>query len=153
MAEDTVSARASEPRPPEALSRSQPEGPKVGILQMGSRPSVVCAPRSCEDMSMPLDPSTLGSETPRTRDGRSYPDHLRPYEVYDEQFLPLVGELSDPTFDDLSVSVEDPRARAILPRWLSSAEWRGLVERRDPSITAPRRYVLGPHGERRLNAA
>lgn len=102
---------------------------------------------------MPLDPKTVGSDTPRTRDGREYPEHLRVYEAYDERFLPLVAQLGDPTFDDLSIHVDDTHARAILPRWLASAEWRSLVERRDASMAAPRRYVLGPVGEHLLDAA
>ena len=99
----------------------------------------------------PLDPATLDSNTPRTLDGRSYPDHLRPYEQYDEQFLPLVAGQEPATFDDLSVSVGDPRLRSALPRWLASAEWRGLVERRDPSMAAPRMYALGVRGRAKLD--
>jgi len=100
----------------------------------------------------PLDPSTLDSDTPRTLDGRGYPDHLRPYEQFDGDFLPIVAKLELATFDDLSLEVDDPRASASLPRWLASAEWRGLVERRDPSMNGPRSYVLGSRGRNRLAA-
>lgn len=101
----------------------------------------------------PIDPSTLGSETPRTLDGRSYPDRLRAYHVYDAQLLPLVSELEPGTFDDLSVHIGDARLRSALPRWLASAEWRGLVERRDGSMRGPRTYGLGPEGPRYLSDA
>lgn len=56
------------------------------------------------------------------------------------------------TFDGLSVAVDDPRARASLARWLASAEWRGLVERRDPSMQGPRSYVVGRRGRSQLAA-
>lgn len=100
----------------------------------------------------PLDPSTLDSDTPRTLDGRTYPDHLRLYEQLDADFLALVAKLEPTTFDDLSLEVDDSRARASLPRWLASAEWRGLVERRDPSMNGPRSYVLGSRGRTQLAA-
>lgn len=63
-----------------------------------------------------------------------------------------MAKLERATFDDLSLEVDDPRARASLPRWLASAEWRGLVERRDPSMNGPRSYVLGSRGSNRLAA-
>lgn len=91
-----------------------------------------------------VDPRTLHWKWPRTVDGRRYPPHLRVYEQFDAQLLPLLAQLGEATFDDLSIRVTDRRARAALPRWLTSAEWRGLVERRDPSRAAPRTYVLGP---------
>jgi hypothetical protein len=94
----------------------------------------------------PLDPATLDSGTPRTLDGRSYPDHLRPYEKPDGALLPLVARLEPTTFDELSVVIEDPRARSALPRWLASAEWRGLVDRLDESMGAPRTYGLTKRG-------
>lgn len=92
----------------------------------------------------PIDPSTLGSDTPRTLDGREYPDHLRAYHHYDSLLLPLVANLAPTTFDDLSLAIEDARTRAVLPRWLASAEWRGLIQRGDGTTGSPRRYVLGP---------
>lgn len=92
----------------------------------------------------PVDPATLGSDTPRTLDGRTYPDHLRQYEHYDKELLPLVERLAPATFDDLSVAVADPHTRAALPRWLASAEWRGLIERRDSAAQETRSYGPGP---------
>lgn len=99
----------------------------------------------------PLDPKTLGTATPRTLDGRSYPEHLRAYHAYDAQFLPLVARLAPTTFDEISMQIDDGRLRAALPRWLASAEWRGLVERRDASVRSPRTYGLGPKGPQSLS--
>lgn len=96
----------------------------------------------------PLDPTSFGTSTPRTTDGREYPDHLRPYEQYDAVFLPLVERLQPATFDDLTYEVENGKVGSMLPRWLASATWRGLVERRDPSMHGPRSYVLGPEARR-----
>lgn len=93
----------------------------------------------------PVDASSLGTDTPRTLDGRSYPDYLRPYEAHDEALLPLVVTADPVTFDELAEAIEDPRLRAVLPQWLSSAEWRGLIERIDPTPRLPRRYQSGPY--------
>jgi hypothetical protein len=103
---------------------------------------------------MALDRSTLDSPTPRTHDGRSYPDHLRPYEAYDDQFLPLIGELEGVSASAISQAVADRRLRSVLSRWMASAEWRGLIERRDPEgMAGPRNYVLGDRGRARLAKA
>jgi hypothetical protein len=101
----------------------------------------------------PLDPSTFGTQSPRTLDGRSYPEHLRVYEGLDEALLPVVAHLEPATFDDLSIAIDDPRLRASLPRWLASAEWRGLVQRLDPSTRAPRTYGLGPQAAAQFDHA
>lgn len=100
---------------------------------------------------MPIDPTTLDSGTPRTLDGRSYPDHLRPYETYDETLLPLLDGY-ELTFDELVGAVADGRVQASVPRWLASAEWRGLVERRGPNGQRPRTYVLTDRGRRQMLA-
>ena len=92
----------------------------------------------------PVDPETFGTPTPRTLDGRTYPDHLRSYEQYDDVMLPLVEALAPATFDDLGLRVTDSHARAALPRWLASAEWRGLIERRDSAGLQTRSYGPGP---------
>jgi hypothetical protein len=94
----------------------------------------------------PIDPSTLDTESPRTLDGRVYPDHLRAYEQLDDTLLPALADRAPATFDDLSLAIEEARVRSALPRWLASAEWRGLVERVHPSMTAPRTYVLASRG-------
>jgi hypothetical protein len=91
----------------------------------------------------PLDQRTLGWKSPKSLDGRKYPAHLRLYEQFDSVVLPVVAQLEPATFDDLSMRIEDPKARAALPRWLASAEWRSLVERHEPSARGPRTYVLG----------
>jgi hypothetical protein len=95
----------------------------------------------------------LDTETPRTRDGREYPEHLRPFEAFDDRFLPLLSGADRLTFDDLSLMVDDGQARAVLARWLASAEWRGLIERRDPERGHPRTWVLGDRGRARLTTA
>jgi hypothetical protein len=95
-----------------------------------------------------LDPETLDSETPMTKDGRSYPEHLRPFKVFDDRFLPLLSEAERATFDDLSKRIANPKDRALLGRWLASAEWRGLIERRLPDD--PGTYVLAARGASRL---
>jgi hypothetical protein len=92
----------------------------------------------------PLDPRTFGTDTPATLDGRTYPEHLRSYEVFDEQILPLLDGQEPLTFNDLSMKIVDPKAVALLPRWIASATWRGLIERSDNPAKGPRAYVLGP---------
>lgn len=101
----------------------------------------------------PLDPSTFGTQSPRTLDGRSYPEHLRAYEGLDDALLPVVAQLEPATFDDLSIAIDEPRLRASLPRWLASAEWRGLIQRLDASMRGPRTYGLGPEGPAQLHRA
>lgn len=98
---------------------------------------------------MALDQSTLDSETPRTRDGRSYPDHLRAYEAYDRQFLPLLAELGESSPSALSHAISAPKLRSVLSRWMASAEWRGLIERRDGDMASRRTYVLSDRGRTR----
>ncbi len=100
-----------------------------------------------------LDQKSLDEGTPRTTDGRTYPSHLKRYEAYDMDLLHLLSKIQPATFDELSVKVEDPRARAVLSRWLASAEWRGLVERRAPTATSPLTFVLSARGDARLQAA
>jgi hypothetical protein len=99
---------------------------------------------------MPVDPSTLDSPTPRTLDGRPYPDHLRPYEVLDGQLLPLLNTGVPCTFDELSLSIDSPRARAVLPRWIASATWRGLIERAHSCNGGPVHYVITERGRSRI---
>ncbi|MET0603499.1 MAG: hypothetical protein ABW167_16045 [Baekduia sp.] len=91
-----------------------------------------------------LDPQSLGTDTPRTLDGRTYPDRLREFERYDHLVLPLVEAHRPKTFDDLAAGLDDRNALADLPVWLASAEWRGLIERADEPSRGPRAYVLGP---------
>jgi hypothetical protein len=100
-----------------------------------------------------LDLKSLDTDTPRTVGGRPYPDHLRPYAAYDKHLLHLLSEIEPATFDQLSVKVQDPKVRAVLSRWLASAEWRGLIEREDPTHTSPRKYLLSERGNKRLQAA
>jgi hypothetical protein len=98
---------------------------------------------------MAIDPATLDSDTPRSLDGRSYPEHLRAYERLDQDLLPLLELLSPATFDSFVAQIIDGCQRAAALRWLSSAEWRGLVERRENNMRGPRRYVVTDRGRRR----
>jgi hypothetical protein len=91
-----------------------------------------------------LDPQSLETDTPRTLDGRSYPDRLREFERLDDQLLPLIRPRHPMTINALARAVRDPKARSVLTRWLSSAEWRGLIVRVDQD--GPRAYVLSPRG-------
>jgi hypothetical protein len=94
--------------------------------------------------SMPLDPRTLDDQTPRTLDGRSYPEELRPYENRDAEILPLALALdsSGPFLvDELAELIDRPRTRASLPRWIASAGWRGLIFK-DGSIGNSRLWSL-----------
>ena len=50
---------------------------------------------------------------------------------------------------EISHLIEDRRLQLVLSRWMASAEWRRLIERRD--LTDRRVYVLGERG--RLAAA
>jgi hypothetical protein len=99
---------------------------------------------------MPLDLATLDSDTPRTIDGRPYPDHLRAYESLDSELLPLAALLGEFTHDDLALRIENGKVRSVLPRWLASAEWRGLIERRDRDMTSVRLNAITPRGIARL---
>jgi hypothetical protein len=99
---------------------------------------------------MPVDPSTLDSPTPTTLDGRRYPDHLRPYEEFDDKLLPLFADCRSHTFDDLSFRIDAPRVRAVLPRWIASATWRGLLERVPPTNGGPQHLQLTERGRSRL---
>lgn len=97
---------------------------------------------------MPLDPKTLDSPRPRTFDGREYPEHLRPFEPYDEQLLKQLESLDRATLNELAVSVGDPRLRSVASRWLASAEWRGLVARSsDEKMDSGRTYALTERGQ------
>jgi hypothetical protein len=99
---------------------------------------------------MPLNLATLDSDTPRTTDGRAYPDHLRAYEPFDSELLPLAALLGEFTYDDLALRVDNGKVRSVLPRWLASAEWRGLIERRDADTASVRLNAVTPRGIARL---
>ena len=99
-----------------------------------------------------LDPRSLDTDTPRTQDGRRYPEHLRAYETYDAVMLEAAQRLPSPfTFDDLVRAVlVQPKLRDVVPRWVASAEWRQLLERREASMSSPRTYALTERAAGRL---
>jgi hypothetical protein len=98
-----------------------------------------------------LDPKSWETDTPRTLDGRAYPERLREYEQYDEQLLPHVQERRPIDFNGLLGAVGSQRLQAALYSWVHSAEWRGLIE---PVPGArPPAWVLGPIGRARARAA
>lgn len=97
-----------------------------------------------------LDVSTLDSGTPRSLDGRTYPERLRPYERFDRDLLPVVAEGGAVGVDDLAVSGVPYFSRSLALRWMQSAEWRGLLERR---AGRSRSYALTERGQRALHKA
>ena len=100
---------------------------------------------------MPIDKSTLGTKTPKTTDGRSYPKHLRAFERYDNEMLRQIAALQQPTLNKLAVEASSPMMRSVVSPWLASAEWRGLVERvDDEGMVGKRRYVLSDRGRELL---
>lgn len=102
---------------------------------------------------IPVDPATLGTPTPRSLDGRLYPDHLRQYERLDAQLLPIVAASEPITYNDLERAVPDAERRADLRLWVMSAEWRGLIER-GTQKRGPYVWRLGPQASSHLpNAA
>lgn len=80
-------------------------------------------------------------QRPRSEDGREYPEHLEAYERLDESLIPIVRSHQPITFDELSAEVHDVRERAALPRWLASAQWRGVL-RRETEAPGVRSYSL-----------
>jgi hypothetical protein len=61
------------------------------------------------------------------QDGRPYPEHLRAFERYDKPMLELVTGASQ-TFNEIAAGTDDSELQAVLARWLTSAQWRGLVQ-------------------------
>lgn len=101
---------------------------------------------------MPIDTKTLGTQTPKTLDGRAYPPYLRAFERYDKQLLAEVRRLELPTLNRLAVEAPSPQVRSAVSPWVASAEWRGLIER--VHVAEPvgkRRYRLTARGEEKLS--
>jgi hypothetical protein len=97
-----------------------------------------------------LDPKSLETDTPRTLDGRTYPDRLRPSEQFDDVFLPHIRQRRPVSVNDLFGAVPEIRYQVELYDWLDSAEWRGLIER--VPNAKPWAFVLGPVGRARVRA-
>ncbi|HTR72922.1 MAG TPA: hypothetical protein VMG80_04935 [Solirubrobacteraceae bacterium] len=100
---------------------------------------------------MPIDTSTLGTQSPRTEDGRVYPPYLRAFERFDSEFLAKVQELDEPTLNVLSLKAPTSQLRSAVSPWIASAEWRGLIERVDANeLVGKRRYRLTERGKAKL---
>ena len=94
-----------------------------------------------------VDPRTFGWKRPRTLDGRRYPLELSELEQYDDVILPVVAELEPVTYDYIEARLDHPKVAAELSGWVTSAEWRGLVEvDRSTPRRIPWTYSLGPRG-------
>jgi hypothetical protein len=94
---------------------------------------------------MALDARSLDSGTPKAKDGRSYPRHLKRYEAFDTAFLPIFEATARPVaFDDLIEMVDDRQARAAASRWIDSASWRGLIQPIQRRGRRPRAWKAGP---------
>jgi hypothetical protein len=100
---------------------------------------------------MPLDTKSLKEGKPRTLDGRTYPEYLEHFERFDEELLPQVAELEKPTLNQLALAAASPEMRSVVSPWLSSAEWRGLIDRvKADEMAGTRRYKLTPRGKKLL---
>jgi hypothetical protein len=94
---------------------------------------------------MALDVGSLDSGTPKAKDGRTYPSHLKRYEQFDDEFLPIFrASRRAIAFDDLIEQVADRRARAAASRWIDSASWRGLIQPTERRGHRPRAWKAGP---------
>jgi hypothetical protein len=96
---------------------------------------------------MPIDPQTIGTESPRTIDGREYPRRLKAYEAFDDDLFPRLARLGEVTPTQFAASIDDRRLRTIAPRWMASAEWRSLIERTDRDVRGPRTYRASAYGK------
>lgn len=100
---------------------------------------------------MPIDTKTLGKQTPKTTDGRSYPTYLKAFHRYDDELLAQIKQLERPTLNKLALEAPDAKMRSAISPWLSSAEWRGLIKRVEAEeMAGKRRYELDRRGEEKL---
>jgi hypothetical protein len=100
---------------------------------------------------MPIDTKTLGTQTPKAIDGRSYPKYLRAFERYDDELLPEISKLQQPTLNKLAVEAASPKMRSVVSPWIASAEWRGLISRVNKGdMAGKRRYELTELGQKQL---
>jgi hypothetical protein len=102
---------------------------------------------------MATDQAALDTDTPRALDGRNYPEHLRAYERLDSELLPILERVGLATFDAFVAHIADGHQRADAQRWLTSAEWRGLVEHRENGARGPRLLAVTDRGRSRLTPA
>jgi hypothetical protein len=97
-------------------------------------------------LSVAVDLSTLEDDPPRSPDGRAYPEYLRPFEAFDGEMLSRAATLPKFTFDDLAAELDNWKALHALGRWMTSARWRGLIERVPPDPRRPWTYRVTPRG-------
>lgn len=102
---------------------------------------------------MPLDPSSFDSGTPRTLDGREYPEHLRRFHIYDRELLTLAARLGIFGQDQFVVASGDPAQRFEAIQWLESALWRGLIAERDATLRDPETFAITERGRAQLAEA
>jgi len=100
---------------------------------------------------MPIDTNTLGTQSPKTEDGRTYPRYLKAFHRYDPELLAKVRELDEPTLNRLAIEAPNAQVRSAVSPWIASAEWRGLIERVDATeLVGKRRYRLTRLGQEKL---
>lgn len=77
------------------------------------------------------------------RDDYEYPDHLRKYEALDGAMLEWASARDTFTQDEASAHANSiSRQVAPGPRWLASAEARGLIQRHDDGMAGGRWYSV-----------
>jgi hypothetical protein len=101
---------------------------------------------------MPIDTKTLGTQQPKTLDGRTYPSYLQAFHAYDKEMLSSIQELGEPTLNQLAVAAASPKVRSAVSPWIASAEWRDLIYRVDSDEPiGKRRYGLTERGRELLS--
>lgn len=83
-----------------------------------------------------------------------YPDHFRPYEALDALMLEWAERVG--RFDSTVASaVADGISKLVAPgpRWMASAEARGLIQRHDEGMAGPRWFTVTDAGRARLAEA
>lgn len=101
-------------------------------------------------LSVAVDLSTLEDDPPCSPDGRAYPEKLRAFEAFDEEMLSRAATLPKFTFDDLAAELDNWKALHALGWWISSAQWRRLIERVPPDPRRSWTWRVTERGHARL---